>query len=400
MNAFDSRFKLTRQPLLIALLLAGAVGAWFVVRSVSGAQKEAVVPAANAASAAAPQAAASASPDLRAALTVATVNAQPQNWPNQLAAVGNIAAWQEAVIGAEAAGLRIEKVKVAVGDSVKRGQLLATLDRASVEADLAATRAALAEAKAAAAEARANGARARELAGSGAISAQQILQYETAENTALARVEAQRARLRADKVRLSQTRIEAPDDGIISARNATVGSVAQPGQELFRLIRGGRLEWRAELPASDLGRVQPGMPVSLSTPDGQSVPGQVRAVAPTVDAATRNGLVYVDLSPGSAARAGMFARGTLQAGDSQALSLPQSAVVLRDGYSYAFAIDAESRVRQIKLQTGRRQGERVEIVDGLDAQTPVVASGVGFLNDGDRVRVLGAAPASQQASAQ
>ena len=71
---------------------------------------------------------------------------------------------------------------------------------------------------------------------------------------------------------------------------ATVGAVVQPGQELFRLIRQQRLEWRAELPSADLARVRPGMKAVAVPPGGQPIEGQVRMVAPTVDAATRNGL--------------------------------------------------------------------------------------------------------------
>ena len=322
------------------------------------------------------------------ALTVTTVAPRTLAWAVTLPANGNIAPWQEALVGAEAGGLRITDVKVNVGDTVKRGQVLAVLSAATVEADLAATRAALAEAEASQAEAQANAERARQLQSSGAISAQQINQYLTAERTAAARVQAQRARLKAEQVRLSQTRITAPDSGVISARSATVGAVVQPGQELFRLIRGGRLEWRAEVTAAELSRVKAGQKVTLQAADGSAVNGTVRMVAPTVDPATRNGLVYVDLLAGSAARAGMFARGTVQIGDTQALTLPQAAVALRDGYSYAFRVGADGRVAQTKLGLGRRVGDRVEVLQGLKVEDKVVAGGVGFLSDGDLVRVV------------
>ena len=296
------------RPIVYASAIAAVVlGLWvaFAPVSAQGGDKN-VAPAAGTASAAG-----------KPALTVTTTVAQLESWPVALAANGTISPWQEALVGAEAAGLRVTSVKVNVGDRVQRGQVLALLDASPVEADLAATRAALAEAKAAAAEAQANAVRARELQGSGAASAQQIQQYLTAEQTAQARVEAQRARLKSDKLRLSQTRLLAPDDGVISARSATVGAVTQPGQEMFRLIRGGRLEWRAEVTAGELANVAPGQIATLQAPDGSTVSGTVRMVAPTVDAATRNGLVYVDLQPGGAARAGMFSRGSLALGRSR-----------------------------------------------------------------------------------
>lgn len=325
------------------------------------------------------------------ALSVQVVSPQTASWPATLTANGSIAPWQEAVIGAELSGLRLAGVLVNVGDRVKRGQTLATLQDESVVADVRTARANLAEAQALLVEAKGNGDRARALRDSGAMSAQEVQRAITAEQTAQARMESLRARLAADELRLRQTRVLAPDDGVISARVATVGSMAQPGQELFRLIRQNRLEWRAELPSADLARIKPGMPAWATPPGGTPVQGVVRSVAPTVDAATRNGLVYVDL-PASAvnagARAGMFAAGRFETGQAQSLSLPQSAVLLRDGFSYVFKVDEQGVVSQVKVAVGRRQGERVEITQGLPAQARVVASGVGFLTDGDTVRVV------------
>lgn len=312
-----------------------------------------------------------------------------------LAANGNIVAWQEAVIGPEIGGNRLVEVLVNVGDTVRKGQLLARIASDTVAADLAQSKAALAETQAQAAEARANAERARQIEATGALSAQQISQYVTAEQTALARVDAARAKVQADELRLAQTRVAAPDDGVVSARTATVGSLAQPGQELFRLIRGGRLEWRAEVTAAELMRIRPGLAATLVTPGGQTVAGRVRTVAPTVDPQTRTALVYVDLPAGAAAagaRAGMFARGSFELGRASALSLPQTAVIQREGFSYAFRVDEASRVVQTKVEVGRRSGDRIEITAGLTPQTRVVASGVGFLADGDRVRVVDAPP--------
>lgn len=331
---------------------------------------------------------------VRAALTVTAVTPQWSEWPQVLPANGNIAAWQEAVIGAEIGNLRLTEVRVNVGDRVKRGEVLARIADDTVTAELAEATAALTEAEAMLAEARANGDRARQFQATGFLSAQQITQYLTAEKTALARLNAARARLQSARLRLAQTVVRAPDDGVISARAATVGSMTQPGQELFRLIRGGRLEWRAEVSAPDLGRLQPGVTATLSAPDGTRVQGRVRMVAPTVDPQTLNGLVYVDLpvaGTGDALRAGSFARGEFELGRARVLSLPQSAVLLREGFAYVFRLDAQDRVAETKVSVGQRMGDRIEIVDGIAESTRVVASGVGFLADGDRVRVVGTA---------
>lgn len=330
------------------------------------------------------------------ALTVEAVAPTQAVWPRTLTASGDIAAWQEASIGAEIGNYRITEVSANVGDRVKKGQLLARISDATVAAELAETRAVVAEAEAALAEAAANAERAKRLRDEGFYSAQTGSQYITGEQTARARLDAARARVKVGELRLAHTRVLASDDGVISARTATVGSLAQPGQELFRLIRNGRLEWRAKVAEADLGRIKPGQKVTLTLPDGGRTAGTVRIVAPSVNTQTRDGLVYVDLvpTPGDPARAGMFARGEFNLGQSAALTLPQTAVVTRDGFAYVYRLDksdanSQAKVVQTKIETGRRVGEQVEVVSGLTADARVVASGAGFLADGDTVRIVG-----------
>ena len=336
----------------------------------------------------------SSAPPAKPALTVTTTQAQMSILPIKLAANGNIAAWQEASVGTESNGLRLAEVLVNVGDVVQRGQLLARFAGESLQADVAQARAAVNEATASAGEATANADRVRALQGTGMFSGQQINQYLTAEQTAKARVESAKAALAAQALRLKNTQVLSADSGVISARSATVGAVVASGTELFRLIRQGRLEWRAEVTSTELGRMQPGTGVTVTAASGAQLQGRVRMVAPTVDPQTRSGLVYVDLpaetktAGASGFKAGMFARGEFELGDSQALSVPQQAVVVRDGFNYAFRLNADQRVSQIKLQLGRRVGERVEVLAGLDANAVLVASGAGFLNDGDLVKVV------------
>ena len=370
-------------------------------------------------------AAASAPAAPKPALTVTAALPETTRLPIKLAANGNIAAWQEAVIGAESVGLRLTEVRANVGDVVKAGQVLATFSTDSVQADVAQARASLLEAQATAADAAANAERARGLQSSGALSAQQISQYLTLEKTARARAEAAQAVLGAQQLRGRQTQVLAPDSGVISARAATVGAVAGNGAELFRMIRQGRLEWRADVTSSELGRIGVGTPVSVVPASGGELRGRVRMVAPSVDPLTRSALVYVDLPPMSTARMvasspagaaepalpggrrsapsggsaahevasvgaalpGMFARGEFELGTTDALTVPQRALVVRDGFNYLFRLGPDNRVSQLKVQTGRLAGERVEVVSGLPADARIVVNGAGFLNDGDLVRV-------------
>jgi RND family efflux transporter MFP subunit len=336
--------------------------------------------------------------EAKPALTVSTVQAKSNTLPIKLAANGSVAAWQEASVGSEAGGLRVQELLVGVGDQVKRGQLLASFAAESVQADVALTRASLAEAQALAAEALNNADRARAVQGTGALSAQQVSQYLTQEQTAKARVASAQAQLDAQLLRLKHTQLLAPDDGIISARTSTVGAVVGAGAEMFKLIRQSRLEWRGEVTSAELARVKTGTQVLLTAPGGAQAKGRVRMVAPTVDVATRNGLVYVDVlaaaGAGQSFKPGMFARGEFELGSSSALTVPQTAVVVRDGFSYVYRVAADQRVSQLKVQVGRSLGDQVEVLSGVKADERIVASGGSFLSDGDKVRVVDGAPAA------
>ncbi|MBP7564440.1 MAG: efflux RND transporter periplasmic adaptor subunit [Burkholderiaceae bacterium] len=343
----------------------------------------------------------------RPVLTVTAATPQQSQLAQRLSANGSIAAWQEASVGSEASGLKLTEVRVNVGDRVRRGQVLAVFSPLTVQAEVGQARASVMEAEANAAEAAANAQRARALEPSGALSASQINQYLTAEKTAQARVEAARATLAAQQLRLDYTQVRAPDDGVISARSATVGAVVGAGTELFRLIRQGRIEWRAEVTSAELGRLAPGTAATVTSAGGAQLLGRVRMVAPTVDPQTRLALVYVDLPPLGTGRAGapgaalpgMFARGEFALGATPATTVPQQAVVVRDGFSYVFRVGDDNRVSQLKVATGRLAGDRIEITTGLDAGARIVTQGAGFLNNGDLVRVTTAPAGSATAPA-
>lgn len=337
-------------------------------------------------------------PAPKPALTVTAAKPEATELTVTLAANGNVAAWQEAVVGSESNGLKLAEVRVNVGDVVKKGQVLAVFSPETVQADIAQSRASLAEARATAADAAGNAARARTLQATGALSQQQINQYQTTEQTAKARVEAAEAVLAAQQVRGRNTQVLAPDDGVISARAATVGSVVSSGTELFRLIRQGRLEWRAEVTSAELGRIAIGTTAFVVSASGAQVRGKVRSIAPTVDPQTRAALVYVDLpnvQQNTGIKAGMFARGDFELGRSSAPTVPQSAIVPRDGFNNVFLLKPDNHVAQLKVQIGRRLNDRIEITSALPEGAQVVVQGAGFLNDGDLVRVVDAAAAAK-----
>lgn len=326
-------------------------------------------------------------PAPRPAMTVTAARAEVVTWPSSIETSGNISAWQEAVIGARLAGLPLAEVRVNVGDHVRRGELLARFDDASPRADLAQAEAAVNQALANARETASNRDRALKLKGSGALSDQSILQAETQADASAALVASAQAALASAKLRLDYTRVTAPDDGIISSRTATLGAVTVAGGELFKLIRQGRLEWRAELTPTQLASVHSGLVAKLTLSDGSSVAGRVRELAPSLDATSRLGIAYVDLEPDAGARAGMYAHGLIETSASPAVTVPAESVVIHDGRSYLAALDGD-RVELVPVTTGRRENGRVEVLEHLAPGQPVAVRGAGFLSDGDLVRVV------------
>ncbi len=329
------------------------------------------------------------------ALTVSVTSASATQAPKVISANGSLAAWQEALVGAEANGLKITRVHVNVGDRVKRGDMLATLNSETIQAELAQAQALLDEVIASAQETQLQAERAKSLQAQGFFSAAQLSQSLATNAAAQARVQSARSAVQLHTARLSQTQIRAPDAGVISARQATEGSVVMSGTELFRLIRQGRLEWRAEVTAAEIGRIPVGAPVQVTAASGQALQGKVRMIAPSLDMQTRNAIVYVDLtSPTGSARPGMYAKGEITTGQSEAMTLPQTAVVVRDGFSYVYVVGDDQKVSVVKVQTGRFIADRVEVLSGLPAGAKVVISGGAFLNHGDTVRVVSPPPAT------
>ncbi len=117
----------------------------------------------------------------------------------------------------------------------------------------------------------------------------------------------------------------------------------------------------------------------------------MRLVSPVVDPATRLGLVYVAIPPGSGLKPGMFATAEINVGVADVLAVPQDALVFRDGRPGAYRVEPDNRVSLRLVDTGARQDGWVEVRTGLARDDRIVVAGAGFLSDGDVVRVGSAA---------
>jgi HlyD family secretion protein len=333
------------------------------------------------------RAAATGDKNAQAVLTVETITTIEREMPTNIDTAGVLAAWQEISIGAEVSGYRISEVLVDVGSTVAKGQVLAKLDETLLRADVDQRNAALAEAQASLTEAQANAERVITLRKRGIISEQDAVQKTTAAATAAARMASAQAQLSMAEQKLKYATLVAPDFGVISARNVTVGQLAPAGSDFFKLIRQNRVEWRAEIPEAQTGSVRVGMNVKVRRADGSFATGRIRAIAPSLDSNTRRGTAYADLKLENGIRPGMFAAGTIELGRQQTRLLPLAAVTVRDGFSYVFVLGNDNKVAQRRVEVGRFFSDGVEITGGISSSEAIVAQGAGFLRDGDQVRV-------------
>ena len=332
-----------------------------------------------------------------AAMAVSVARVQARDIPRSVLVSGPVSAWEEMQLGVELNGLRVRNLLVDVGQSVRKGELLLQLDHRSLDADLAQADASLREAEAGAALARSQLARGELLAKDKFISATQLDELRAGRVQGEARVGTTRAMRDTAALRRSYAELRAPDAGVISKRLVQPGQVVAAGSELLRLIRQGRLEWRAELAEAELARVKPGDRIQLNTRDGTAVIGQVRAVSPGVDANTRTGTVYADLPDPQGLQPGTFLQGRIDTGIGQGLTVPAAAVVQRDGHPNVFTVDAKGIAHRVRIRTGAIADGQVEVLDGVKAGDQVVEQGAGFLADGDSVRIVEAAAAAASA---
>ena len=320
-------------------------------------------------------------------LAVAVVTAEFRPTARLAVGDGSVVAWQELAIDAEVGGLRVVDIAVDEGDEVHPGQVLLRFDDSVLTAQLAQVEATVAEEQAAFQIARSDFGRATALSRGAFIAAQTVEQRQSAARQAEARLLSARARRDEAAARLAQARLLAPAHGVVVRRSAQLGAVSAAGQEMFRLVRDGRLELDAKVPELDLAAVHPGQAAHVVHGDWEAE-ATVRAVAPAVAADTRLGIVHIALPADSGLRPGMFARAEIRLDAVPALVVPQAAIVFREDAPAAFVLDTSNRVSLRRLATGVRRDGLVEVLSGLQAGESVVTSGAGFLSDGDRVQVV------------
>ena len=389
----SSKYPWWLLPVLAVVLVIGVlVGKYW------GGDKDASIdsPAANKAQSA--NADSKESSNQQAVLSVETVTPSQDSIGNTLSADGTISAKDIANVSPKVNGVAIEQVLVEEGDRVKAGQVLAIFDTDAMRQQVLQAEADVAEAEATLANATADAARVLPLIEIDAISRQEADRYRTSKLQAEAALQASKARLSTQRLSVKNANVLAPVSGVISEKMAEVGMVAggvAGGEPLFTIIKGGILEWRADIDPKLLGEVSVGTPVRVSLPAGDSVMGKVNRIAPTADD-NRQITIYASLAPNSKVRAGMYQTGEFLLGSTSAQTVPNSAIVSNDGYDYVMLVtniksqDGQNigRIKQQRVSLGERFGDNVALTEPLPADSRLVKQGGSFLNDGDLVRIV------------
>lgn len=361
------------------------------------------------------------------AVSVAVVS--PSSFIETVMVTGSLIARDQIYIAAEIEGQRIVALHADEGDYVKKGDLLATLEREAMETERAQNVATIAranasisraeslitEAEARLEEAEADLRRAKPLRSSGHLSESTFDTRQALARTARAQLSsAQHGLLQAEaekkqseaqgreiEWRLSKTEVRAPADGLISRRTARIGGLVSGAKDpLFLLISNAEIELDAEVPEARLARIEVGQTAHVTPPGGKPVSGTVRLISPEVDKASRLGHVRIFLGPNPDLRVGAFARGTIETKRSNGLAVPQSAVLYQANDSGQRALVQrvrDNKVETVEVEIGAITTDLIEITSGLADGDVVVAKAGTFLRNGDSVSPITPSPKISEA---
>lgn len=345
---------------------------------------------------------------------ITVVRAQARELAATTLVSGTLVAREDVAVNTEIEGLAIVEILVEQGAVVDKGQVMARLSRATLDAlvaqsdanvaravaGIAQAEAAIAEADATRAEADATLARIRTLRTSGTASIQELDSRVAAAKAAEARANSARQGLNQAKaelaalqagrkeidVRMARTEIKAPAAGLVASRAARLGAIAsaQSGP-LFTIIAGGDIELEADVPETAMARIAVGQPATV-TPAGFAAPvtGKVRLVMTEIDRASRLGKVRVALPGRDGIRAGAFGSGQIEIERRKVVSVPLSAIVSSDKGAQVQVV-RDGKVENRAVKTGMRAEGQVEIVEGIAAGDVVLLRAGGFVRAGDRI---------------
>jgi RND family efflux transporter MFP subunit len=317
---------------------------------------------------------------------------------------GNIQAYNSAAVYARASGY-VRRWLVDIGDHVAAGQTLAIIDAPEVDQQLAQAQADFQTAAANQALARTTAVRWDALLARDAVSKQEADEKRgaLAANTAL--TNAQSANVRRLRALKGFTRITAPFAGVVTSRSAQIGALIVAGnaasQPLFTVSDMRRLRIFVRVPQGSSGQIHPGMQAKLSVPEfpGRQFTATLTRSAGAVDPASGSVLVQLNADNSDGAlKPGAYAQVRFPLAAATGITLPASAVMVRESGTVVAIIDGQSRVHIRPVTISRDEGAIVQIGAGLTGRERVVDTPPDAIAEGDQVRVQKVAPAVKAAS--
>ena len=345
------------------------------------------------------------------AVQVAAVTSQ--DWPTSYEATGTVRARTTATVSSKVMGY-VQQVSVQVGDRVRQGQALITLDARDLDVNLrraeaggAEVQSAIPELENATAAAKANldlaqttYNRMKELAGKKSISNQEMDEASARLKAAEANYEMMRSRraqitskaavveqeVRAAGIMRDYAKLAAPFNGVVITRTVEPGNLATPGAPLLTIEQDGLYRLEASVDESKLASVRVGQAVEAVIEADRKLKARVSEIVPSVDAASRTYIVKLDLPATPNLRTGMFGRAIFPLGVQKVVAVPLAALTERGQLQSVFVV--EDGVAHTRLvTTGRRTGNAVEVLSGLTAGEKVALPVPVGLQDGARVEV-------------
>lgn len=303
---------------------------------------------------------------------------------------GEVRARHEAPLAFRVGGKIIE-CKVNLGDTVRRGQILARLEPDDYELAAQAGAAGEAEARSASILADAELARYRSLREKGFVSAVMLDQKQAVADAARARLEAMRSAHTGQSRQVNYTALAAGNNGVITGYNCNAGQVVGAAQPVLHLAQSGEKEILVHLPETELARFRSatGFTAILNALPGKNYQGALRELAGAADPATRTYAARIAVKDADAAmQLGMSATVKMQSAGDAAIRLPLAAVFGREDKSLVWQVDEAGIVHATHIVVGAIEGNRVRIASGLSGGATVVVAGANLLRDGEKVKLL------------
>jgi RND family efflux transporter MFP subunit len=300
-------------------------------------------------------------------------------------AAGTVRSATTSVISSRVMGM-VTSLEVKEGDTVKKGQLLLTIDDRDAAERVKAASMALEAAKQNLALAEITWKRYRSLYDQKALARQELDQVETQRNVAEA--EYRRARAMSEEARTYHafTRVTAPGEGVVTAKRIDAGSMAAPGMPLLVIEGSGDEYVEVAVHEGLSGKIQAGAPATVKVDAlGKSMTGKVREVVPSVDPASRTFLVKVGLE-GQDLRPGLFVRVMVPVGKKQVIVVPEKAVVRRGELTGVYTVETGGLVTYRLIRTGRAYPGGLEVLSGLSPQEKIITDHVDRAQDGGVIR--------------